>query len=52
MGSFILAEKIYLGGGVGSVLVIVGLYSNLRGKNAENKEKEWEAMDIPVHGNR
>ncbi|CAD5178402.1 unnamed protein product [Musa acuminata subsp. malaccensis] len=37
---------------VGSVLIIVGLYSNLWGKNMANKEKEWEAMDMPVHGNR
>ncbi|CAL9170660.1 unnamed protein product [Musa hybrid cultivar] len=46
MGSFILAEKIYLGGVIGAVLIVVGLYSVLWGKNRESKE--MEAMDIPV----
>ncbi|CAL9183517.1 unnamed protein product [Musa hybrid cultivar] len=47
MGSFILAEKIYLGGIIGAVLIVVGLYSVLWGKHKENKEKTTEA-DIPV----
>ncbi|KAL1292136.1 hypothetical protein HN51_060571 [Arachis hypogaea] len=35
MGSFILAEQIYLGGVVGAILIIIGLYSVLWGKNKE-----------------
>lgn len=35
MGSFILAEKIYLGGVLGGVLIVVGLYSVLWGKYKE-----------------
>ncbi|KAH7667245.1 WAT1-related protein [Dioscorea alata] len=48
MGSFILAEKIYLGGLLGGVLIVGGLYSVLWGKHKENKEKEMEAMELPV----
>uniref|UniRef100_A0A0E0DRC1 EamA domain-containing protein n=1 Tax=Oryza meridionalis TaxID=40149 RepID=A0A0E0DRC1_9ORYZ len=49
MGSFILAENIYLGGIIGSVLIVAGLYSVLWGKHKENAEKkEDEAMEIPV----
>ncbi|CAD5184001.1 unnamed protein product [Musa acuminata subsp. malaccensis] len=48
MGSFILAENIYLGGVVGAVLIVVGLYSVLWGKHKDNKEKKPEAMDIPL----
>lgn len=40
MGSFILAEKIYLGGILGSILIVAGLYSVLWGKHKEGKEKE------------
>uniref|UniRef100_A0A7N0TRJ2 WAT1-related protein n=1 Tax=Kalanchoe fedtschenkoi TaxID=63787 RepID=A0A7N0TRJ2_KALFE len=35
MGSFIQAEKIFLGGIVGSVLIVIGLYSVLWGKHEE-----------------
>ncbi|KAK4377873.1 hypothetical protein RND71_004169 [Anisodus tanguticus] len=42
MGSFILAEKIYIGGILGSVLIVAGLYSVLWGKYKEYKEKESE----------
>ncbi|KAH1064472.1 hypothetical protein J1N35_029459 [Gossypium stocksii] len=45
MGSFILAEKIFLGGVIGSILIVVGLYSVLWGKHKENKEREGE-MEI------
>lgn len=38
MGSFIIAEKIYLGGIVGSIIIVVGLYSVLWGKYKEEKE--------------
>ncbi|KGN59418.1 WAT1-related protein At5g07050 [Cucumis sativus] len=40
MGSFILAEKIYVGGIIGAVLIVIGLYSVLWGKYKESKEKE------------
>ncbi|XP_066363174.1 WAT1-related protein At5g07050-like [Miscanthus floridulus] len=49
MGSFILAENIYLGGIIGSVLIVAGLYSVLWGKHKDNLEKEAQAaMEIPV----
>jgi drug/metabolite transporter (DMT)-like permease len=49
MGSFILAENIYLGGIIGSVLIVAGLYSVLWGKHKESVEKkEIEATEIPV----
>ncbi|KAH0469146.1 hypothetical protein IEQ34_002378 [Dendrobium chrysotoxum] len=49
MGSFILAEKIYLGGVIGAVLIVGGLYSVLWGKYKESKEKEEnEAMALPM----
>ncbi|KAI4300925.1 hypothetical protein L6164_034251 [Bauhinia variegata] len=44
MGSFILAEKIYLGGVVGAILIVMGLYSVLWGKYKEYKEKEAELI--------
>ncbi|XP_058107366.1 WAT1-related protein At5g07050-like [Magnolia sinica] len=40
MGSFILAEKIFLGGVLGAILIVAGLYSVLWGKYKEFKEKE------------
>ncbi|XVE68431.1 hypothetical protein DITRI_Ditri09bG0068100 [Diplodiscus trichospermus] len=49
MGSFILAEKIFLGGVIGSILIVVGLYSVLWGKHKENKEEEVvEEIPEPV----
>ncbi|KAL3632592.1 hypothetical protein CASFOL_025576 [Castilleja foliolosa] len=45
MGSFILAEKIYLGGVLGAVLIVIGLYSVLWGKYKEYKEKEEEILE-------
>ncbi|GMI83309.1 Usually multiple acids move in and out Transporters 9 [Hibiscus trionum] len=50
MGSFILAEKIFLGGVVGSILIVMGLYSVLWGKHKENKEtgSEMEIEDEPI----
>ncbi|KAE9459688.1 hypothetical protein C3L33_08405, partial [Rhododendron williamsianum] len=48
MGSFILAEKIFLGGVVGSVFIIAGLYSVLWGKYREEKSRKEEiATEIP-----
>ncbi|CAD6333369.1 unnamed protein product [Miscanthus lutarioriparius] len=43
MGSFILSEKIYLGGVLGAVLIVPGLYSVLWGKHKETQEKEADA---------
>ncbi|KAG6423155.1 hypothetical protein SASPL_113543 [Salvia splendens] len=40
MGSFILAEKIYLGGVIGSAIIVVGLYSVLWGKYKEDQEQK------------
>ncbi|KAI6676008.1 hypothetical protein NL676_036804 [Syzygium grande] len=40
LGSFILAEKIYLGGVIGSVLIVIGLYSVLWGKHKEKQEED------------
>ncbi|KAL2501973.1 WAT1-related protein [Forsythia ovata] len=48
MGSFILAEKIYVGGVLGAVLIVLGLYSVLWGKYKEYKEKEAEEIPEPV----
>lgn len=47
MGSFILAEKIYIGGVLGAVLIVIGLYSVLWGKYKEYQEKEAEELSIP-----
>ncbi|KAK4412802.1 WAT1-related protein [Sesamum alatum] len=44
MGSFILAEKIYLGGVLGAVVIVIGLYSVLWGKYKEYQEKEAEEL--------
>ncbi|XP_077240153.1 WAT1-related protein At5g07050-like [Tasmannia lanceolata] len=44
MGSLILAEKIFLGGILGGILIVAGLYSVLWGKYKEYKEKK--AMEI------
>ncbi|KAL0337884.1 UNVERIFIED_CONTAM: WAT1-related protein [Sesamum calycinum] len=48
MGSFILAEKIYVGGVLGAALIVVGLYSVLWGKYKEFKEKEADEIPEPV----
>ncbi|KAH0465502.1 hypothetical protein IEQ34_005605 [Dendrobium chrysotoxum] len=49
MGSFVLAENIYMGGVLGSVLIVGGLYSVLWGKYRESKEnKEKESMSLPL----
>ncbi|XP_010423261.1 PREDICTED: WAT1-related protein At5g07050 [Camelina sativa] len=37
MGSFVLAEKIFLGGVIGAVLIVIGLYAVLWGKQKENQ---------------
>ncbi|PWA85374.1 eamA domain, WAT1-related protein [Artemisia annua] len=48
MGSFILAEKIYMGGVMGAILIVMGLYSVLWGKYKEYKEKELAEILDPV----
>ncbi|XP_022966952.1 WAT1-related protein At5g07050-like [Cucurbita maxima] len=48
MGSFILSEKIYLGGIIGSILIVFGLYSVLWGKHKENLETK-SAVDDDTH---
>jgi hypothetical protein len=48
MGSFILAEKLYLGAVLGAVLIVMGLYLVLWGKHKESQDMEEEAMDLPV----
>ncbi|XP_011034692.1 PREDICTED: WAT1-related protein At5g07050-like [Populus euphratica] len=50
MGSFILAEKIFLGGIVGSILIVIGLYSVLWGKHKEKMEIDPETIPEPVKG--
>ncbi|KAK9129056.1 hypothetical protein Syun_017853 [Stephania yunnanensis] len=40
MGSFILAENIFLGGVLGAILIVLGLYSVLWGKAKDVKEEE------------
>ncbi|KAL2656223.1 hypothetical protein AAZV13_04G107500 [Glycine max] len=47
MGSFILAEQIFLGGVLGAILIVLGLYSVLWGKHKEQVEKNV-ADDIPL----
>jgi drug/metabolite transporter (DMT)-like permease len=53
MGCFILAEKIFLGVVIGSVLIVVGLYSVLWGKHRERleikieEENDEEELEIP-----
>jgi drug/metabolite transporter (DMT)-like permease len=54
MGSFILAENIFLGVVIGAVLIVIGLYSVLWGKHKENSEikveeleEEDEELEIP-----
>ncbi|KAI4382934.1 hypothetical protein MLD38_008828 [Melastoma candidum] len=48
MGSFILAEKIYLGGVLGAALIVVGLYSVLWGKHKERRDEDGQSIqEIP-----
>ncbi|CAK7339865.1 unnamed protein product [Dovyalis caffra] len=51
MGSFILAEKIYVGGVLGAILIVAGLYAVLWGKHKEHKEKEAEIIPEPIKEN-
>ncbi|KAF9664528.1 hypothetical protein SADUNF_Sadunf16G0028100 [Salix dunnii] len=51
MGSFILAEKIYVGGVLGGVIIVGGLYAVLWGKHKEQKEKEAEMIPEPIKEN-
>ncbi|KAM7271594.1 hypothetical protein ACFE04_030808 [Oxalis oulophora] len=47
MGSFILAEQFYLGGILGGVLIVMGLYVLLWGKYKEHKEEVMDG-DEPI----
>ncbi|KAK4771655.1 hypothetical protein SAY87_032187 [Trapa incisa] len=49
MGSFILAEKIFLGGIIGAVLIVMGLYSVLWGKHKEKQEEDRQRklLELP-----
>ncbi|CAM8975906.1 unnamed protein product [Rhodiola kirilowii] len=52
MGIFILTENIYLGGVLGAVLIVMGLYSVLWGKYKEYQEMEAAVLIIlPVPDN-
>ncbi|KAJ1382241.1 EamA domain [Sesbania bispinosa] len=48
MGSFILAEQIYLGGVIGSILIAIGLYSVLWGKHKEQIQNKVADSILPV----
>ncbi|XP_027065429.1 WAT1-related protein At5g07050 [Coffea arabica] len=50
MGSFILAEKIYVGGVLGAILIVFGLYSVLWGKYKEYQEKVADIIPEAVKG--
>ncbi|ESQ40636.1 hypothetical protein EUTSA_v10015938mg [Eutrema salsugineum] len=45
MGSFVLAEKIYLGGVIGAVLIVIGLYAVLWGKKKESQVVNCEISE-------
>ncbi|WCJ28720.1 nodulin MtN21 /EamA-like transporter family protein [Euphorbia peplus] len=47
LGSFILSENIYLGGVLGAVLIVAGLYAVLWGKHKEDQDKEAKEETIP-----
>ncbi|GLJ11771.1 hypothetical protein SUGI_0176660 [Cryptomeria japonica] len=52
MGSFILAETLYLGSVMGGVVIVVGLYAVLWGKSKDNtisKETETQLHDSQLH---
>lgn len=48
MGFFILAEQLFLGSVIGSILVVIGLYSVLWGKHKEQVECKVSPDDIPL----
>ncbi|KAJ7972068.1 WAT1-related protein [Quillaja saponaria] len=48
MGSFILAEKIYLGGILGAIFIVFGHYAVLWGKYKDYKEKEAKEIPEPI----
>ncbi|XP_061997659.1 WAT1-related protein At5g07050-like [Rosa rugosa] len=50
MGSFILAEKIFLGSVLGSVLIVAGLYSVLWGKHKEGLENKDDEIPEAIKG--
>ncbi|PIA53220.1 hypothetical protein AQUCO_00900064v1 [Aquilegia coerulea] len=52
MGSFILAEKIYLGGVLGAILIVAGLYSVLWGKYKEYQAMKAEEIPEAIKGDK
>lgn len=52
MGSFILAEEIYLGGVLGAVLIVAGLYSVLWGKYKEYQAAQAEEIPEAIKGGK
>ncbi|KAM1049237.1 hypothetical protein ACFX2C_028360 [Malus domestica] len=52
MGSFILAEKIFLGSVLGAVLIVFGLYAVLWGKHKEGLEKKEEEIPEAIKGSQ
>ncbi|XP_004307206.1 PREDICTED: WAT1-related protein At5g07050-like [Fragaria vesca subsp. vesca] len=50
MGSFILAEKIFLGSVLGAVLIVAGLYSVLWGKHKEGLENRDDEIPEAIKG--
>ncbi|XP_068345092.1 WAT1-related protein At5g07050-like [Pyrus communis] len=52
MGSFILAEKIFLGSVLGAVLIVFGLYAVLWGKHKERLEKKEEEIPEAIKGSQ
>lgn len=53
MGSFILAEQIFLGSVLGAILIVIGLYSVLWGKHKEQVEnKVAEDIPLPIKGDQ
>uniref|UniRef100_A0A2N9ENH1 WAT1-related protein n=1 Tax=Fagus sylvatica TaxID=28930 RepID=A0A2N9ENH1_FAGSY len=50
MGSFILAEKIFLGTVIGAILIVIGLYSVLWGKHKESIENKDEDLQDAIKG--
>ncbi|XP_078446678.1 nodulin MtN21 /EamA-like transporter family protein [Wolffia australiana] len=51
MGSFILSEKIYLGGVIGGMLIVAGLYAVLWGKSKETESDQRTVQEADPQGN-
>ncbi|KAL6534253.1 hypothetical protein OROHE_013178 [Orobanche hederae] len=51
LSSFILAEQMYLGRVVGAIVIVMGLYFVVWGKNKDYKSSRIEEQEIPVKQN-